>query len=227
VVLKTVGLVMTYPMGRSTVRALRGVDLEIEEGEVAGIMGPSGCGKSTFLHIVGGLLTPTSGQVLIDGSDLTTMSDAERTDLRRRKIGFVFQRFNLFPTLSVEGNLRLAQRIYAGAGREARTAVDPAYREEVLRVLGLQDRLGHRPTELSAGEQQRVALARAIIHRPAMLLADEPTGNLDSETSDTVLRMIRGVHDAFGQTVVLITHNPDAAAIADRVIRMKDGRVVD
>jgi len=214
---------MIYPMGRVGVHALRGVNLDVTEGEFVAIMGPSGCGKSTLLHIMGGLLTPTSGQVFVDGHELSAMSDAERTDLRRQKIGFVFQRFNLFPTLTVEGNLRLAERIYRNGGHDLG---DPLRRQEILRLLGLEDKVNHKPTELSGGEQQRVAIARAIINRPAIVLADEPTGNLDSENSLVVLNMLKDLNQQFGQTVIMITHNPEAASIADRILRMRDGQIV-
>src|SRR5258706_11507440 len=177
-VLETIGLKMIYHVGTVEVRGLRGATLQVEAGEYVAIMGPSGCGKSTFLHIVGGMLKPTSGSVIIEGEDLTAMTDAERTDLRRRKIGFVFQRFNLFPTLTAEGNLNLAERIYSGKDNR-----DSARRHEVLKGLGLEDKMNHKPLELSGGEQQRVAIARAVINRPAIILADEPTGNLDTENS--------------------------------------------
>ncbi|HKZ02930.1 MAG TPA: ABC transporter ATP-binding protein, partial [Pyrinomonadaceae bacterium] len=169
-ILSAENLVKTYRVGRVDVPALRGVSLHVHEGEFLAIMGPSGCGKSTMLHLLGGLLTPTSGRIIIDGEDLTAASDAKRTDIRRRKIGFVFQRFNLFPTLTAEGNLRLAERIHGNGGD------DHGRRREVLRLLGLEDKLHHKPLELSGGEQQRVALARAVVTRPAIVLADEPTG---------------------------------------------------
>jgi putative ABC transport system ATP-binding protein len=221
-VLETINLKMVYRVGKVDVPALRGVSLSIEPGEYVAIMGPSGCGKSTFLHVVGGMLKPTSGRVDIDGEDITTMTDAERTDLRRRKIGFVFQRFNLFPTLTAEGNLKLAERIYAngsGVGNAGR-------RHEIFKLLGLQDKMHHRPLELSGGEQQRVAIARAIINRPAILLADEPTGNLDTANSQVVLEMLHGLNKELGQSIIMITHNPEAAARANRVIEMRDGLVV-
>jgi putative ABC transport system ATP-binding protein len=220
-VLETIDLQMIYRVGKVDVPALRGTTLQVEPGEYVAIMGPSGCGKSTFLHIVGGMLKPTSGSVIIEGEDLTAMSDAQRTDLRRRKIGFVFQRFNLFPTLTAEGNLKLAERIYAGKNNQ-----DPAQRREVLRVLGLEDKMAHKPLELSGGEQQRVAIARAVINRPAIILADEPTGNLDTENSEVVLNMMRQLNKEFGQTIIMITHNTEAAARADRVIEMRDGYVI-
>jgi putative ABC transport system ATP-binding protein len=220
-VLETINLQMIYRVGKVDVPALRGATLQVESGEYVAIMGPSGCGKSTFLHIVGGMLKPTSGRVMIEGEDLTGMSDAQRTDLRRRKIGFVFQRFNLFPTLTAEGNLKLAERIYAGNNNQ-----DPAQRRAVLRVLGLEDKMDHKPLELSGGEQQRVAIARAVINRPAIILADEPTGNLDTENSEVVLNVMRQLNREFGQTIIMITHNSEAAARADRVIEMRDGHVV-
>jgi putative ABC transport system ATP-binding protein len=221
-VLETIDLKMVYHVGKVDVAALRGVNVQIREGEYVAIMGPSGCGKSTFLHIVGGMLQPTSGRVRIDGEDITEMSDAERTDVRRRKIGFVFQRFNLFPTLSADGNLKLAERIYSKNGEG-----DAARRREVLRLLRLEDKMHHKPLELSGGEQQRVALARAIVTRPAILLADEPTGNLDTENSQVVLDMLRNLNSEFGQTIVMITHNPEAARLTDRIIEMRDGQVVE
>jgi putative ABC transport system ATP-binding protein len=221
-VLETIDLKMVYHVGKVDVNALRGVNVMIREGEYVAIMGPSGCGKSTLLHVVGGMLQPTSGRVAIDGEDLTTMTDAQRTDLRRRKIGFVFQRFNLFPTLSAEGNLKLAERIYSNT----KNGGDAGRRLEVLKLLRLEDKVHHKPLELSGGEQQRVAIARAIINRPAILLADEPTGNLDTENSKIVLDMLRSLNKELGQTIVMITHNPEAAALADRIIEMRDGQVV-
>lgn len=220
-ILQTIDLVMIYRVGKVEVPALRGVNLSVDPGEFVAVMGPSGCGKSTLLHIVGGMLTPTSGRVFVDGEEITAMSDADRTDLRRRKIGFVFQRFNLLPTLSAEGNLRLAERIHSKNG-----AGDPERRRQVLKMLGLEDKMHHKPLELSGGEQQRLAIARAIINRPALLLADEPTGNLDSENSRIVLEMMRELNRQFGQTIVMITHNPEAAAYADRIIHMRDGMVI-
>jgi putative ABC transport system ATP-binding protein len=219
-ILETFDLKMTYRVGKVEVPALRGVSLAVEPGEFVAIMGPSGCGKSTLLHIVGGMLTPTSGRVIIDGEELTRMSDAARTDLRRRKIGFVFQRFNLFPTLTAEGNLKLAERIHSNGGG------DPERRRQVLRLLRLEDKMHHKPLELSGGEQQRVAIARAVITNPALILADEPTGNLDTENSQIVLDMLRKLNYEFGQTIVMITHNPEAASRADRIIEMRDGLVV-
>ena len=219
-ILKAENLEKVYRVGKVDVPALRGVSLAIQEGEFVAVMGPSGCGKSTMLHLLGGLLTPTKGRIVIDGEDLTAASDARRTDIRRRKIGFVFQRFNLFPTLTAEGNLRLAERIHGNG------ADDPDRRREILRMLKLEDKMHHKPLELSGGEQQRVALARAVVNRPAIVLADEPTGNLDSENSALVLKMFHDLNDRFNQTVIMITHNPEAAASCQRVIQMRDGHIV-
>jgi len=219
-ILKADNLEKTYRVGKVDVPALRGVSLAAQEGEFIGIMGPSGCGKSTMLHLLGGLLTPTKGRIVVGGEDLTAATDAKRTDIRRRKIGFVFQRFNLFPTLTAEGNLRLAERIQGNG------ADDPDRRREILRMLRLEDKMHHKPLELSGGEQQRVALARAVVNRPAIVLADEPTGNLDSENSEIVLNMFRELNDRFNQTIIMITHNPEAAAACQRIIQMRDGHIV-
>jgi putative ABC transport system ATP-binding protein len=222
-VLQTIDLHMVYQSGAVDVHALRGVDLKVRDGEFLSLWGPSGCGKSTFLHIIAGMLTPTSGRAIVKGDDLGRMSDAERTDLRRREIGFVFQRPNLFPTLTVEGNLRLAQRIYFGKRAKTNGRVD-GY-EEILAMLGLEDKLLRKPAELSGGEQQRVAIARALIHRPSILLADEPTGNLDSVNSALVLRMLRRLNERRGETIVMITHDPEVADYSTRSVRFKDGRI--
>lgn len=221
-ILKTEDLKKSYKIGKMEVPALRGVSLAIERGEFVAIMGPSGCGKSTLLHLLGGLLSPTSGSIIIDGEDISKVSDAKRTDIRRRKIGFVFQRFNLFPTLTAEGNLKLAEKIHTGNG-----GGDASNRREVLRMLKLEDKMHHKPLEMSGGEQQRVALARAVINSPAIILADGPTGNLDTENSQIVLDMFRELNEKFGQTIIMITHNPEAAAVCSRTIRMRDGHVVD
>jgi putative ABC transport system ATP-binding protein len=220
IILKAENLEKIYRVGKVDVPALRGIDLTVQEGEFLAVMGPSGCGKSTMLHLMGGLLTPTKGRIIVDGEDLTAATDSRRTDIRRRKIGFVFQRFNLFPTLTAEGNLRLAERIH-GNGSE-----DPERRREILRMLKLEDKMHHKPLELSGGEQQRVALARAVVNRPALVLADEPTGNLDTENSALVLKMFRDLNDRFNQTIIMITHNPEAAAACQRVIQMRDGHIV-
>jgi putative ABC transport system ATP-binding protein len=219
-ILKTENLWKVYRTGKVDVPALRGVNVEILPGEFVSIMGPSGCGKSTMLHVIGGLAQATRGRVLLDGNDLTTMSDSARTLLRRHKVGFVFQRFNLLPTLDAHHNITLAQHIY-GDG------FDPHRFELVTNMLGLSERLHHKPSELSGGEQQRVALARAIITEPKIVLADEPTGNLDTKSSESVLGMLRQLNKDLGQTIVMITHNPDAAAYGHRILHMRDGMVVD
>lgn len=221
-ILKAEDLTKVYRVGNVETHALRGVSLDIKKGEFLAIMGPSGCGKSTMLHLLGGLLTPTSGRIFIDGEELTNASDARRTEIRRRKIGFVFQRFNLFPTLTAEGNLRLAEKIQGAGGEE-----HPERRREILHLLRLDDRLHHKPTELSGGEQQRVALARAIVTNPAIILADEPTGNLDTENSKIVLDMFRELNRRYQQTIIMITHNPEAAAECSRIIRMRDGKIIE
>lgn len=221
-ILETKELRKSYRIGKIENPVLHGVSLKIEKGEFVAIMGPSGCGKSTLLHLLGGLLSPTSGNIIIDGEDLAAVSDAQRTDIRRRKIGFVFQRFNLFPTLTAEGNLKLAEKIHLG-----KTNSDAANRHDVLRLLKLEDKMHHKPLELSGGEQQRVALARAVVNSPAIILADEPTGNLDTENSEIVLEMFRELNERLNQTIIMITHNPEAAAVCSRIIRMRDGLVVE
>jgi len=219
-ILKTENLWKVYRTGKVDVPALRGVNLEVFPGGFVSIMGPSGCGKSTMLHVIGGLAQATRGRVLLDGNDLTTMSDSARTLLRRHKVGFVFQKFNLLPTLDARHNIALAQHIH-GDG------FDPHRFDVVVKLLGIQDRLHHKPSELSGGEQQRVAIARAVITEPKILLADEPTGNLDTASSENVLAMLRQLNQQFGQTIVMITHNPEAAAYGQRVIHMRDGQIVD
>ncbi|HMJ09020.1 MAG TPA: ABC transporter ATP-binding protein [Pyrinomonadaceae bacterium] len=221
-ILRTEDLTKSYKIGKMEVPALRGVSIDVNEGEFVAIMGPSGCGKSTLLHLLGGLLSPTTGKIIVDGEDLATVSDAERTDIRRRKIGFVFQRFNLFPTLTAEGNLKLAEKIHTGNG-----GGNADNRREVLRLLKLEDKMNHKPLEMSGGEQQRVALARAVINSPAIILADEPTGNLDTENSQIVLDMFSELNEKFNQTIIMITHNPEAAAVCSRIIRMRDGHVIE
>ncbi len=221
-ILQTIDLKKSYKVGKIENPVLHGVSLGIEKGEFVAIMGPSGCGKSTLLHLLGGLLSPTSGSIIIDGEDLAKVSDAQRTDIRRRKIGFVFQRFNLFPTLTAEGNLKLAEKIHTGNG-----AANSDNRREVLRLLKLEDKMHHKPLELSGGEQQRVALARAVVNNPAIILADEPTGNLDTENSEIVLNMFSELNKRLNQTIIMITHNPEAAAVCSRIIRMRDGLIVD
>ena len=219
-ILKTENLWKFYRTGKVEVPALRGVNFEVEPGEFVAVMGPSGCGKSTLLYVIGGLAQASRGRVLVDGNDLVAMSDAKRTKLRRHKVGFVFQRFNLLPTLDAYGNIAIAQHIH-GDG------FDPHRFDVVTKMLGLTERLHHRPSELSGGEQQRVAIARAIINEPKIVLGDEPTGNLDTKNSETVLAMLRQLNKGLGQTIVMITHNPEAAAYADRVVHMRDGVIVD
>ena len=218
-IIATEGLKKIYRVGRVEVPALRGVDLVVEEGEFVAVVGPSGCGKSTLLHILGGLATPTSGKVLVDGNDFSTMSDADRTRFRRHKIGFVFQRFNLLPTLTARHNIAIAQYIQGNG-------FNPHRFEVVTQTLGIQDKLNHKPYALAGGEQQRVAIARAVICEPKILLTDEPTGNLDSENSQMVLTLMREVNRSFRQTILMITHNPEAAAVADRIVRMRDGHII-
>ena len=221
-ILQTENLSKIYKIGRVETQALRGVSIQVNAGEFVAIMGQSGCGKSTLLHLLGGLLSPTSGTIIIDGEDLSKLSDAQRTDIRRRKIGFVFQRFNLFPTLTADGNLKLAERIHTGNG-----GGNAERRREVLRLLKLENKINNKPLELSGGEQQRVALARAVINNPAIILADEPTGNLDSENSKIVLDMFSELNKKFNQTIIMITHNPEAAENCNRIIKMRDGLVVE
>ena len=219
-ILKTENLWKVYRSGKVEVPALRGVNMEVFPGEFVSIMGPSGCGKSTMLHVIGGLAQATSGRVLLDGNDLTTMTDAARTLLRRHKVGFVFQKFNLLPTLDAYHNIALAQHIHGNG-------FDPHRFEVVANLLGLSERLTHKPSELSGGEQQRVALARAIVSEPKIVLADEPTGNLDTKSSEAVPNLLRQLNQDLGQTIVMITHNPDAAAYGHRVLHMRDGQVVN
>jgi putative ABC transport system ATP-binding protein len=209
-----------YRIGKVDVPALRGVSFTVEKGEFVSIVGPSGSGKSTLFYILGGLTRATTGGVVIDGADFAQLSDAQRTAMRKQKIGFVFQKFNLLPTLSARGNIEIAREI---AGKDG---VDRELFDRVTTMLGIAGRLDHRPAELSGGEQQRVALARALINGPAIVLADEPTGNLDSRNSEVVLKMLRDANQQFGQTVLMITHNPEAAQIGDRIIHMRDGSIV-
>ena len=211
-----------YHVGEVDVHALRGVNLSVKRGEFVAVIGPSGSGKSTLFHILGGLTPPTSGTIHIDGRDLLGMSEAERTELRKATVGFVFQKYNLLPTLTAAGNIEIARDI---AGR--RHQPPDAQFEEILKLLGIAGRLNHKPRALSGGEQQRVAIARAIVNHPALLLADEPTGNLDTENSNAVLHVLRDLNDRMGQTILMITHNPEAAAFAHRIVEMRDGRIVE
>jgi putative ABC transport system ATP-binding protein len=214
----------TYRSGKLEVPALRKVNFAITPGEFVAIVGPSGSGKSTLFYILGGLTGATTGSVLIDGIDFATLSDAERTKTRRAKIGFIFQRFNLLPTLSAMGNIEIAHDI-ANLGASTKRELDRPLLQHLTEMLGIQGRLDHRPNELSGGEQQRVAIARALINRPAIVLADEPTGNLDTKNSDAVLKMLRQSSRELNQTVLMITHNPEAAQIADRILHMRDGEI--
>src|SRR5579863_8174309 len=209
----------TYRVGEIDVHALRGVNLSAERGEFLAVVGPSGSGKSTLFHILGGLTPPTSGTIHIDGRDLLAMTEAERTNLRKTGVGFVFQKYNLLPTLTAADNIEIARDI---AGKNGPS--DPQF-DEILGLLGLKGRLHHKPRALSGGEQQRVAIARAIVNHPAILLADEPTGNLDTENSEAVLGLLRDLNARLGQTILMITHNPEAAAYGHRIVRMRDGHI--
>jgi putative ABC transport system ATP-binding protein len=214
----------TYRSGKLAVTALRNVSFAIEPGEFVAIVGPSGSGKSTLFYILGGLTHATTGSVCIDGVDFATLDDAERTKMRRAKIGFVFQRFNLLPTLSAMGNIEIAHDI-ANLG-SPKKEIDRPLLDQLTHMLSIEGRLDHRPNELSGGEQQRVAIARALITRPAIVLADEPTGNLDTKNSDAVLGMLRKSSRDLKQTVLMITHNPEAAAYGHRVVTMRDGKII-
>jgi putative ABC transport system ATP-binding protein len=219
-IIRVIGLRKVYHTGDVEVEALRGVDLNVKRGEFVAVVGPSGSGKSTLFHILGGLAPPTSGEVWIDGVDLRKMSESQRTEMRQRKVGFVFQKYNLLPTLTARDNIALAQAI---AGIETQ----PVGFDNVLKMLGITDRLSHKPRALSGGEQQRVAIARALVNQPALLLADEPTGNLDTANSNAVLDLLRDLNKRTGQTILMITHNPEAAAFADRIVSMRDGKIVE
>jgi putative ABC transport system ATP-binding protein len=208
-----------YGEGDAAVDALRGVSLDVEQGKLTAVMGPSGSGKSTLMHILAGLDKPTSGSVTIAGREITTMKDNELTKLRREHIGFVFQFFNLLPMLNAEENVKLPLSV---AGEK----VEPDWFAELVSKVGLGDRLGHRPAELSGGQQQRVAIARSLVSKPTVVFADEPTGNLDSKTGEEILNLLRESSDAYGQTIVMVTHDPRAAAIADRILYLADGLIV-
>jgi len=220
-IIEAVDLHKTYHIGKIDVPALRGISFSVEKGEFVSVVGPSGSGKSTLFYLIGGLTKADSGKVLIDGVDFSSLSDAARTRLRKTKIGFVFQKFNLLPTLDARSNIDVAIDIAGKNGGR-----DHAHFNKIVELLGLSKRLQHRPAELSGGEQQRVALARALINRPAIVLADEPTGNLDTKNSEIVLKMLRHSNQELGQTVLMITHNPEAAAYGDRIIHMRDGEIV-
>ncbi|WP_321470008.1 ABC transporter ATP-binding protein [uncultured Paludibaculum sp.] len=219
-IIRVQNLKKNYRVGEIDVPALRGVSLDIQPGEFVSIVGPSGSGKSTLFHILGGLASPSSGTVMIGGEDLSTITDSERTRLRRTKVGFVFQRYNLLPTLTAMGNIEMARYFGGNAG-----PLDTDF-VELLKTLGIHHRLHHKPRALSGGEQQRVAIARALVNHPAILLADEPTGNLDTENSVKVLDVLRELNNRLGQTILMITHNPEAAAYGHRTVQMRDGRIV-
>ncbi|WP_020391314.1 ABC transporter ATP-binding protein [Kribbella catacumbae] len=209
----------TYGEGDTAVNALRGVGVDITAGQLTAVMGPSGSGKSTLMHILAGLDKPTTGTVQVGGTEITTLGDDDLTKLRRKHIGFIFQFFNLLPMLTARDNIVLPLTI---AGQKP----DPAYFDELVARVGLTDRLTHRPAELSGGQQQRVAIARALVSRPTVIFADEPTGNLDSRTSNEILQLMRGSVDEYGQTTVMVTHDAKAAAMADRVLYLADGVIV-
>jgi len=209
----------TYRVGKVDVPALRGVDLTVKQGDFLSIIGPSGSGKSTLFHIIGGLTPPTSGEVLVAGQNLVSMTDADRTRMRKRTVGFVFQKFNLLPNLTARDNISVARYI---AGFDKRPDAEFT---EILKVLGIEGRLDHKPSALSGGEQQRIAIARAVVNHPAILLADEPTGNLDTENSKSVLEILRGLNQRLGQTILMITHNPEAAEYAHYIVQMRDGKI--
>jgi putative ABC transport system ATP-binding protein len=211
-----------YPLGQTVVHALRGLDLSIEKGEIVAIMGPSGSGKSTLMHVLGALDTPTTGTASLEGHNLQELGENELVTLRGRKVGFVFQTFNLIQALTALQNVELPMT-FLGVKKSARSERAQALLEKV----GLGDRMEHRPNELSGGERQRVAIARALANNPEIILADEPTGNLDSETGATILDLLKRLSVEEGKTMILITHDPDAAAIAHRIIRLRDGRVVE
>ena len=217
-ILETKNLKKIYGKGETEVHALDGVDLSVEKGEFVAIIGTSGSGKSTLLHMLGGLDRPTSGSVTVDGRELSQLKDEELTVFRRRKIGFVFQNYNLVPVLSVYENIVLP--IQLDGNRE-----DEAYVKKIIETLGLEKKLNNLPNNLSGGQQQRVAIARALAAKPAIILADEPTGNLDSSTSQDVMGLLKVTSERFAQTIVMITHNEEIAQMADRIIRIEDGRI--
>ena len=216
-------VVKIYHLGEVKVQALRGISLEVERGEFVAVLGPSGCGKSTLLHIIGGLATPTSGKVLADGMDMSHARDGLRTRFRQRKIGFVFQRFNLFNVLTAADNIRLALKVRG----ELNNNDSEGRVKDLMEMVGLGDKMNHKPLQMSQGEQQRLAIARALICKPSILLADEPTGNLDTANSERVLNLMKDLNERLGQTIMMITHNHEAAAVADRRIMMRDGTVID
>ena len=221
-IVSTERLTKVYGRGETAVTALSDVNLHVESGEFVAVMGPSGCGKSTLLYLVGGLDRPTSGRVIVDGYDLAGLSDNALTELRRRRIGFVFQFFNLIPVLKAHENAALPLILDGVKPAEAYTRAT-----DWLRRMGLSDRIDYRPDQLSAGQQQRVAMARALASEPALILADEPTGNLDSRASDEIAGLLRQICDEWGRTILMVTHDPRIAAYADRIVFLKDGTIVD
>ena len=216
--IKTVNLQKIFKTEEVQTLALNDVNIEVKEGEFVAIMGPSGCGKSTLLNMMGGLDVPTSGQVIVDGKELSTLNDEALTIFRRRKIGFIFQNYNLVPVLNVYENIVLPVELDGDK-------VDKKFMDEVVRMLALEDKLNNMPNNLSGGQQQRVAIARALMSKPAIVLADEPTGNLDSKTSADVLGLLKVTSQKFHQTLVMITHNTEIAQLADRIIRIEDGKI--
>jgi putative ABC transport system ATP-binding protein len=221
VLLETVDLKKIYKVGKIEVEALRGVSMRVEAGEFVAIMGPSGSGKSTLMHLLGAMTRATSGKVLIEGRDTASMNDGARTEIRKKKLGFVFQKFNLLPALTGRQNIDVARKIYGAP----RTPEADAYLADILSLLQLENKLDRRPSELSGGEQQRVAIARAVTNRPAILLADEPTGSLDTKNSEIVLKMFQELNTRLKQTILLVTHNPELAAFTNRLIEMRDGLI--
>jgi putative ABC transport system ATP-binding protein len=220
--IRAAGITKDLPLGQITIHALRGVDMEIHNGEIVGIVGPSGSGKSTLLGIIGGLDTPTQGTIEIDGVNITRMNEDQLTEIRNEKIGFIFQFFNLIPTLTALENVALPIQF------ARKRAFNPEKRaKELLASLGLQDRLNHRPSELSGGQQQRVAIARALSNNPPLLLADEPTGNLDTESGAAVIDALQTIRKEFSTTVVIVTHDPELAGRADRVLHLVDGKMTE
>jgi putative ABC transport system ATP-binding protein len=213
-------LYKTYRVGDVDVHALQGMNLDVARGEFVSIVGASGSGKSTLFNVLGSLTSPTSGTVKIDGNNLAHLTNSERTRLRKSTVGFVFQKYNLLPTLTAEDNIRIVQYIASGD-----TSFTPEFLE-ILNVLGIRNRMKHKPRALSGGQQQRVAIARALVNGPAILLADEPTGNLDSENSVAVLKLLKDLNERLGQTILMITHDQEAASYSRRTIRMRDGRTV-
>ena len=221
-VMQATALWKIYASGESTVQAVRGVDVEVKEGEMIAIMGPSGCGKTTLLNVLSGIDEPNSGEVLIDGSPMYSVSDDKRTQMRAENLGFIFQDFNLLPVLSAVENVELPLLLLGKSASESRKSA-----LEALDSVGLADRSEHRPTELSGGQQQRVAIARAIVHHPKVILCDEPTGNLDSATSSTVMTLLKEINKKLGTTFLLVTHDKDVASQCSRILQMDDGLMVD